>query len=139
MKIIKIKKHEITFYSGIKDMPIRRYNQMQSLLLQDVGIGSSIRDFEKYFKTLDAHIGSGDLNAISTTRQNMLLALYSNIEGINYKSLAFACLIHAVDGKEINDPSDEGLKELINSMGDSLTVGEIETILEDLKKNCVQN
>lgn len=138
MKAIKIRSSEVCIYQSIKEMPIRKYNHMQSLLLQDSGIGSTLADIDRHFKTLDAMLQVNNLEAANTERQNLQLAFYSCLEKINYKSLAFVCCIESIDGKEVNEPSDEGLLKVVNKLN-SLTYGEVDEILEDVKKNCISN
>jgi hypothetical protein len=140
MKTIKIGKLNVTFYSGIKDMPVKKYDQMQSLLLQDFGIGSTMADVDKHFRNLDSFLQSGNIEDANIERQNLQLAFYSAIEKINYKSLAFACLIHSINDIQIKDTSDEGIQQIIERLSnEGLEVKIVEEMLNELKKNCIMN
>lgn len=140
MQIVEIGKNKISFYQSIKELPVSLYNQMQSFLLQDAGIGSTMQDIEKHFNNLDAFLMAGKLEEAKTERLNLQLAFYSNIEKINYKSLAFSCLIHSINGIELKDRSEEGLKVLVDELSKSgLVIGFIEETIENIKKNCITN
>lgn len=52
---------------------------------------------------------------------------------VSPKNLAFAALIHTLDGEENTDLSDESLKALIAKLSD-VTVGELDTIIDESKK-----
>jgi hypothetical protein len=137
MKIIKHKGKEITFYSSIKEMPIERYIILQTYLMQESGIGSTMADVENHFRGIDTFLSSEKIQEAITERQNLHMNIYAALNGINFKSLSFACMIGSIDKQEIGC-MEYDLKEAIKKLK-GISVGEIEEILTDLKKNCIGN
>jgi len=137
MKLIDIGKHKVNFYDSIKEMPISRYNALQSFLMQDVGIGSTMASIENHFKTLDAYLGAGKYDEAIQERQNLHINFYVAIEKIDFKSLSFACMIASIDNKPVGI-SDSELTDAIKKLND-LTVEQVDDILNELKKNCIGN
>lgn len=137
MKIIKHKGKEIAFYSSIKEMPIERYINLQTYLMQESGIGSTMGDVEAHFKNLDMFLSAGKVEEALTERQNLHMNIYAALNKVNFKSLSFACMIGTIDKQEIGY-TEYDLKEAIKKIK-GISVGEIEEILTDLKKNCIGN
>ncbi len=65
----------------------------------------------------------------------MHVGFYAAIEKIDFKSLSFACMIASIDGEPVGI-SDEELKNAVEKL-EELTIGQVDEILEDLKKNCI--
>ena len=65
-------------------------------------------------KFIKANNNKKALQELQNMRQNMYMV---NSE-ISPKYLAFAALIHSIDGKEVNDLSDDGLKKLLQDLKD---------------------
>lgn len=118
-------------------MPIKLYNITQRYLLQDMGIGSDMAAIDEHFKSLDAFLAAGKIEDARAERQNQRFAFYTMLEGVNYKSLAFGCHIHSVDGVEITDRSEEAISELVDSL--DVNIDFIEETLQDVKKNFNMN
>ena len=138
MKTVKIGKHTVDFYSSIKEMKVKRHNLLQQILLQESGIGSTMADVDKHFKTLDGLLNAEHIQDAIIERSNLQLALYSALNAIDYKSLSFACLVHSIDGKESDIKTEDDLKKVIEKL-DGLTVGDVVDLLDELKKNCISN
>lgn len=136
MKTVKIGRHEFKFYSSIKEMPVERYNTLQLLLMQDTGIGSSMKDVDSHFRQLDIYLGAGKIQEAITERQNLHMNFYAMIEKFNVKSKALTCFLHSVDGQEVKE--DAEMDEAIKKMNAG-TVAEVFDLLEELKKNCISN
>ena len=118
-------------------MPIRRYNLLQGYLMQDTGIGSTMTSVEQHFKNLDAFLTSGKLSEAIQERSNLHMNIYAAIEGISFKSMAFACMIHTMDKIPVVESDDE-LQKAVEKF-DELTIGDVEDILDELKQNCIGN
>jgi hypothetical protein len=137
MRTEKIGKNSVVFYDSIKEMPIQRHNVMQVFLMQESGIGSTMQAVEAHFKTLDALLVSGKVEDAIKERQNLHISFYCAIEKIDFKSFAFACMIKSINGKQVGITED-ALKDAIDKL-EGLTVGQVDDILESLKKNCIGN
>jgi hypothetical protein len=137
MRTIEIGKKKVNFYDDIKEMPVHHYNAMQAFLMQDTGIGNTMQAVEMHFKSLDALLSSNKIEDAIKERQNMHIGFYCAIEKIDFKSLSFACMIESIDGNRIS-LSDDALKKALDEIKD-ITVGQVDEILEELKKNCIGN
>jgi hypothetical protein len=137
MRTEKVGKNTVVFYDSIKEMPIKRHNTMQVFLMQDSGIGSTMQAVEAHFKTLDALLVSGKVEDAIKERQNLHIGFYCALEKIDFKSFAFACMIASINGKQVGITED-ALKDAIDKLK-GLTVGQVDDLLEELKKNCIGN
>lgn len=118
MKSLLINKKIVRVYDSIDEMPIVNFQKYNKYLLIDSGIGSDADDIDahivKIAKFIKANNNKKALQELQNMRQNMRMV---NNE-ISPKYLAFAALIHSIDGKEVNDLSDDGLKKLLQDLKD---------------------
>ena len=136
MRKISLGKDVLMVYETIKELPVKRYNKFQSYLMLDSGIGSTMADVDRRFTNLDTFLSAGKLKEAAEERNNLHYAIYSNINGINYKSLSFGCMIHSFKGKPVTDLEESSLMELLNKLSDSgLTQMMVQEQIDDLKKN----
>lgn len=136
MRKICIGKDILMIYESIKELPVVRYNKMQTYLMLDSGIGSTMADIEKRFQNLDTYLSAGRLEEALEERNNLQFAIYSNINAINYRSLSFACLVHSFKGIQNHDLEETGLSELLEKLSKAgLTQFMVQEELDDLKKN----
>jgi hypothetical protein len=137
MKTLTVGKKKVEIYDSIREMPINRYNTMQGLLLQEAGIGSTMFAIENHFKSLDVFLSSNLIEDAIKERQNLHLSFYCALEKIDFRSLSFACMIFRIDEKEVGI-SEDALKGALESLPE-LTIGQVSDILEEVKKNCIEN
>ena len=118
MKSLLINKKIVRVYDSIDEMPIINFQKYNKYLLIDSGIGSDADDIDahiiKIAKFIKANNNKKALQELQNMRQNMYMV---NSE-ISPKYLAFAALIYSIDGKEVNDLSDDGLKKLLQDLKD---------------------
>ena len=119
MKTINLKGRTIKVYDSIDEMPIVNFQKYNKFLLIDSGIGSDVDDIDAHIIKIAKHINSGNREKAMQELQNMRKNMYMVNSEISPKYLAFASIIHSIDGKEVIDLSDESLKNIlleINSM-----------------------
>ncbi len=136
----KAGKSELQLWSSPYELPMERFIKFQSINLQDIGIGSSIEDYDKHEETIDLFLYSGKYESAIKERENKRYNVYTILEKMNTKSISLACLVSSIDGNPCFDISDEGLKrtsERINKTG--ITAGDLFKIQEELKKNWNRN
>lgn len=116
MKSLLINKKIVRVYDSIDEMPIVNFQKYNKYLLIDSGIGSDADDIDahiaKIAKFMKADNNKKALQELQNMRQNMYMV---NSE-ISPKYLAFAALIHDIDGKEVTDLSDNNLKALLEEI-----------------------
>lgn len=115
MKKLTINNREILVYDSIDELPMVNFQKYNKYMLIDSGIGSDINDIDTHISRLAKYIKS-DVSKAMQELQNMRQNLYMISSGISPKHLAFATLIHSIDGKEVTDLSDDNLKSILDSI-----------------------
>lgn len=113
MKSLLINKKIVRVYDSIDEMPIINFQKYNKYLLIDSGIGSDADDIDAHIVKIAKYIKSNNNRKALQELQNMQQNIYMVNSEISPKYLAFAALIHSVDGKEVNDLSDDGLKNIL--------------------------
>lgn len=116
MKNLLINKKIVQVYDSIDEMPIVNFQKYNKYLLIDSGIGSDADDIDAHIVKIAKYIKSNNNKKALQELQNMRQNIYMINSEISPKYLAFAALIHSIDGKEVNDLSDDGLKKLLQDL-----------------------
>lgn len=133
MKEITIGRHVARIYESAEDMPVVRWNKMQKMMMLSSGIGSDMDSVEKKVDRISRLLIAGSNEEAKTEVDNLKSALSLINAGVNPKSLAFAVLVHDIDGAECDDMSDDGLQKVLDRLED-LTQREVNTITYRVKK-----
>lgn len=113
MKNLIVNKKVVRVYDSIDEMPIINFQKYNKYLLIDSGIGSDADDIDAHITRIARFIKSNNAKKALQELQNMRQNMYMVNNEISPRYLAFAALIHSIDGKEINDLSDDGLKNTL--------------------------
>lgn len=132
MKILNIGNKEIKLYDSIDEMPICNFQKYNKYILLDSGLGSDIDDIDSHLIRLSKLVKTDSAKALQEL-QNMRQNMHMVVSNISPKYLAFAALIHSIDGKRIEDLSDDTLKRVLDEIKD-VKHGTLVDILEWLKK-----
>ena len=116
MKQMLINKKTICVYDSIDELPIVNFQKYNKYLMIDSGIGSDVDDIDAHIAKIAKYIKSKDEKKALLELQNMRQSMYMINSEISPKYLAFAALIHSIDGKEVTDLSDDGLKALLEEI-----------------------
>lgn len=116
MKHLHLNKHTLKLYEDIDEMPIVNFQKYNKYLLIDAGLGSDIDDVDSHIVAIARYIKASETKKAIQELQNMRQTLHLINSELSPKYLAFAALIHSVDGKEVTDLSDEGLKSLLQEL-----------------------
>lgn len=116
MKNLLINKKVVQVYDSIDEMPIVNFQKYNKYLLIDSCIGSDADDIDAHISRIAKFIKFNNNKKALQELQNMRQNMYMVNNEISPKYLAFAALIHSVDGKEVNDLSDDGLKTLLKKL-----------------------
>ena len=115
MKNLIVNKKVVRVYDSIDEMPIVNFQKYNKYLLIDSGIGSDADDIDAHITRVAKFIKSNNVKKALQELQNMRQNMYMVNNEISPRYLAFAALIHSIDGEEVNDLSDDGLKEIKHS------------------------
>lgn len=113
MKNLTVNKKTVSVYDSIDEMPIINFQKYNKYLLIDSGIGSDVDDIDAHIARIAKFIKSNNAKKALQELQNMRQSMYMVNSEISPKYLAFAALIHSIDGEEVNDLSDDGLKNVL--------------------------
>lgn len=116
MKKLIINKKVVKVYDSIDEMPIINFQKYNKCLLIDSGIGSDADDIDSHIVKIAKYIKTNNNEKALQELQNMRQNMYMINSEISPKYLAFAALIHSVDGKETTDLSDDGLRNLLGEL-----------------------
>ena len=116
MKNLLINKKVVQVYDSIDEMPIVNFQKYNKYLLIDSGIGSDADDIDAHITRIAKFIKANNNKKALQELQNMRQNMYMVNNEIKPKYLAFAALIHSINGKETNDLSDDGLKALLKEL-----------------------
>lgn len=116
MKNLTINKKIVQVYDSIDEMPIINFQKYNKYLLIDSGIGSDADDIDAHITRVAKFIKANNSKKALQELQNMRQSMYMVNSEISPRYLAFAALIHSIDGKEINDLSDDNLKSILKDL-----------------------
>jgi hypothetical protein len=137
---VTIGKKRLTMYSSIKELPVWLSKRQQLYAMQAAGIGNSVADWDSKVGKVMQYLEAKRLDDAVTELKNVRLTVYSAIEGLDYKSLAFACMVQAEDGELLTDYSEAALLSKLDAWAEAgLTNGDVDDVLHELKKNLIPN
>ena len=116
MKTIMLNNKVIKLYDSIDEMPIINFQRYNKYLLIDSGIGSDVDDIDAHIVRVAKFIKANNNKKALQELQNMRQNMYMVNSAISPRYLAFAALIHSIDGKEIKDISEDSLKDLLEQL-----------------------
>ena len=133
MKIIEVKGKQIEIYDSIDELPIKRFHKFNKYMLVDSGIGSDLNDINEHIVKISRYIDKLDKVNAKVELENLRQSLYLISEGVNVKHLSFMPLIKSINGKEVTDISDEGMKKLLNYF-ETLELNFFNRLIQSVKK-----
>lgn len=115
MKTMNINGMELKLYDSIDEMPIVNFQKYNKLILIDSGLGSDVNSVDERIVNLAKLIHS-DLTKALQELQNLRQTLHLIVSEISPQYMAFAALIHSIDGKPFTDLSDDNLKSIVEKL-----------------------
>lgn len=112
MKYVVLAKKKLAIYDSIDEMPIVNYQKFNKYCIFDSSIGADIDAINNHASMIAKLIDSDTAKA-KIELQNMMQSVAMVVHEISPKYLAFAALIHSIDGEKVTDYSDENLKNII--------------------------
>lgn len=137
MKTIKVKGKVIKLYDSIDEMPIVNFQKYNKYILLDTGLGSDIDSIDEHIVKLAKFIKT-DMNKAQQELQNLRQNMHMIVSGISPKYMAFAALIHSINGNRLENLSDDYLKEVLDDIKEikhSVIVDFLVWLKKKLQKN----
>lgn len=129
----------VVLYDSIDNMPQLRKHLFDKFLILEEGIGGSMEGLEKSFSKLDHYILAKDFDKLVMERQNMYTRYINALSLVNFKSLAFVCLVKSINGKVIDLIDESGAEEYQNEVLKSITNRELNDFVEEVKKKYLKS
>lgn len=130
----------IELFASIKELPITRYRLLQSLLIQESGIGSDMAAVDERLQRIIMFAASGKTDETKEEAMNLRYTFFSMLSKLNYKTKAFACFVWKINGVESTDISDEGLNRTVKCIEDfGVSMEQLEGWFDDVKKKLIPN
>lgn len=137
---VRLQRGTIELYTSIHELPCSLFSEFQCYLIQDLGIGSTLEDLNTRFQTLDSLLSAGKIQEAISERYNQHIGLFLALEKFTPSHLSFGCLVYSVNGEEVKDHSEDGLKRLVKRLsGMGLTNELVKDYLNDVKKNLIES
>lgn len=133
MKTISIKDHVIKLYDSIDELPITHFQKYNKCILIDAALGSDVDSVDTHIVNVVKHLNAGNKEQAVKELQNMRQNLHMIVSNVSPRNLAFAALIHSIDGKVNTDLSDSHLQEIIEELNE-IPHGVLVDILQEIKK-----
>ena len=133
MKKVVLGGHKVTIYDSIDELPMVRFHKYSKMLLVDAGVGSDINDFDAHIERAVRYIRNGDNENGSKELENLRQCVYLILSEQSIKDLSFACLVAEIDGKPCDDLSEQGLADVVRTLG-AVPRKDFTSSLEEVKK-----
>lgn len=107
---------EVTYYTSVDELPMKRFFLYNKHLIIDGGIGADMEAIDGHLLKAMRYIKNGDKENANKQLQNLRTSLYYVTEEFNPRFTSFACLVKSIGGRECNDLSDEGLGLVVSEL-----------------------
>lgn len=121
-------------------IPEYNWQKFQRCLMMEAGIGSTTSDIIRRADMIATAVDNERKDDLANELMNLKLAMFSTAEGINYQSMAFACMVQDIDGQTYSIKTDADINTLSNVITETgVTHGEVEDYIESVKKKLIYN
>lgn len=125
----------LEMYDSIDSAPIENYINFNRLTMIESGIGSDQNAIINHQNAIQRYCVKGDTESLAREFNNYQQCLTFVMSNISPHMMSFAALIHTIDGKVLEDFSDENLQTALKQLSKKgLTVRIVESFLEFVKK-----
>ena len=112
-----LKRTKVLFYTDIDQLPAERFSKVNKYWMLHDELGSCFEDIDRIHITRLA-LSLNDPMKAKKVLDNLRVLIYNIINETDPESLAFATLIHSIDGIELTYLSDENLKRVLKELSD---------------------
>ena len=112
MHELTINKHKVLIHDDIDQLTISQYNKVNKYWMLSDDLGDDFADIDR------THIAriliiAGDKAKVIKEVQNMRILINNIINEVHPDQLAFAALIHSIDGVPVTDFSEDNFKKIL--------------------------
>ena len=124
----------LKLYSGIDELTAERFHKFNLYTLIATGIGSDVTSLQNHITLIYQALNKKDYDRLKTLFENYHHSIHLITEQIDTQCVAFACLVHSINGDEITDISDENLIKISKRITKNVRRVEALQVLEEIKK-----
>ncbi len=130
----------ILLYSSIKELIAERENEYNKLACLDLGVGSTLQDFNQHFSKLHAYLTNDKNEEAKIEMSNIYHNFFNMINKISVWSYCWCAYIHSIDGVPYTKTEVSEHRETILDLSEKgLKSSDIKESLDDVKKNLLQS
>lgn len=104
--------HKVELYGSIDEMPMANYHKFNKFLMFESGLAPDAHGVIGHLSKMNELLAAEEYDKLRTELQNTYQSVYFIMEELSPVSMAFACMVHSIDGDIVNDLSDDNLKLL---------------------------
>jgi len=132
---VKVGKFELELFDSIDKLPFERFNAFNKYVMLDSELGATVQDFDKVTVRVYEFISKEMYEEAKNELLNLRIVVNNILTGNSSKGLAFASLISKVNGKPLDDYSEEKLKALLSDLSkEGLDVKQVIEAAAEVKK-----
>ena len=136
MRTVTYNWHELELYDSIEELNIVNYQDFNRYGAIDMGIGSDLESINDHFATIYKKIEADQKKEAMQEVVNLQSCLFLIMNGVSPELMSFACLVKSIDGKDITDHSESGLKKVIETLKEKkFSMKVLRRAFEAVKKN----
>lgn len=113
LKTINLESKTIRIYNSEEELPAFKSSAADLILLKEHGLKPSMPGVMDHVDKIARFALDGKPGDLENAIDNFKMGLLMIINKINYKHLAFGCMIHDIDGEVLTDISEENLSDVI--------------------------
>lgn len=132
---VKVGKFELELFDSIDKLPFERFNAFNKYVMLDSELGATVQDFDKVTVRVYEFISKEMYEEAKNELLNLRIVVNNILTGNSSKGLSFASLISKVNGKPLDDYSEEKLKALLSDLSkEGLDVKQVIEAAAEVKK-----
>lgn len=125
-------KHKVVIFDSSKQLTPRRYQKYNKHEMISLGVGENIGDYNNRMSKAIGYVKSEDHKSALAELTNQQQCLYNALEEYSPSNLAFAVLVHSIDGEVFKLYDEDSLEIVIDKLD------EIGFTKEDLLSNLAE-
>jgi hypothetical protein len=128
------KSTKIMIHDDIDQLSIDQFNKINKFWMLHDNLGSSFADIDSMHISKIMMVADNKEKVMKEV-ENLRILIYNIINEISPSEMAFACMVHSINGVEITDYSDEGIKKILKVLNDSgLTIGDLKKKMKEVRE-----
>ncbi len=132
---LEIGKFDLELFDSIDQLPFERFNAFNKYVMLDSELGATVQDFDKITVRVYEFLNKEMYDDAKNELLNLRIVVNNILTGNSSKGLAFASLISKVNGKAMEDYSEDKLKALLLDLSkEGLDVKTVSETASDVKK-----